>query len=179
MSIIHHIKHQTFKYKIKIAFKSKHSISTVILNNKENNNKFNNLGVCNVIFPDYNVVYIGRSGNFQTTYKEHHRSFKIEKTDSTFTNYWMEKNHKLPHVNYIQMLHNTKRIKNYNSRNLRKSTNLKWDKCSVSMIKSISSARFSSVDVFNAIVACFTNSKCSYRLFILKLIQFPVHSVRK
>jgi len=82
------------KLNLSVAFKPYKKLSNCIFNNKDCKNTLNKSGVYKLNCKDCKGVYIGQTGrNFKTRFKEHLRSFKYKKTDSTFACHLLENNH--------------------------------------------------------------------------------------
>lgn len=94
------------KHNIKVAFKSQNNISNIIHNPKDKTNKFDKSGVYKLKCSECDDFYIGQSGrSIKTRYLEHFRSYRLQKTDSTFANHCLEQKHKFPNLNNTEILH--------------------------------------------------------------------------
>lgn len=125
-SIYPHIKDRDFKYvsltyhgtvsqqiarilshhNLKVSFRPQTKLSNLLYNPKDKIDKFKKTGVYKLSCPDCNAFYVGQTGrSFEIRYKDHCRSFRLQKTDSTFANHSIESNHRFPDLNSLDILH--------------------------------------------------------------------------
>lgn len=72
-------------------------------------------GVYKLKCPDCDAVYVGQTGRtFEIRYKEHLRSFRLNKNDSTFSNHILESNHTFPNLENINILHTHEKSRKLN-----------------------------------------------------------------
>jgi hypothetical protein len=90
-----------------VAYKTPNTISKILYNTKDKNSKFQKSGVYKLKCNECASIYIGQTGrNFEIRYKEHYNSFRLNKTDSTFSNHIIENNHTFPTLDKLKILHN-------------------------------------------------------------------------
>lgn len=78
-----------------ITFKPAVKLGNLLINNKDRCEKNKKSGVYKLTCQDCQGVYIGQTGrSFETRKKEHWRSLRLKKSDSTFANHLMEEGHK-------------------------------------------------------------------------------------
>jgi hypothetical protein len=94
------------KLNFNISFKSQTKLSHLLFNNKDKLPKYKKPGVYKLMCPECDSFYVGQTGrSFEIRFKEHLRSFKYKKTDSTFANHFLETGHSFPDLNDISILH--------------------------------------------------------------------------
>ena len=88
-----------------IAFKPVSKFSNIIFNAKDRTDKYRKSGVYKLKCPECESVYGGQCGrNFSKRYDEHERSFRLNRSDSTFANHLLEQNHSFPPIQDIKIL---------------------------------------------------------------------------
>ena len=79
-----------------MAFKTKHTIGTLLQHPHNTQNKFQNKGVYQLTCQNCDKVYIGQTGrSFATRFKEHERDYHNKCTKSLFAKHPLEQQHHL------------------------------------------------------------------------------------
>jgi hypothetical protein len=81
---------------IRIAFTTKHTISNLLRQKQDHNDKYDNSGIYQLECTDCGKQYIGQTGrSFKTRFKEHKRDYETKSNKSLFAKHLIEQNHQL------------------------------------------------------------------------------------
>lgn len=99
------------RHNITIAFKSRDTLGTLFVNNKDKIDPLLNPGVYQLTC-ECGLKYIGKTKrNFKTRFAEHHRCIRFNNTESLFAKHILETGHITDFTNNFKILH----VENYNS----------------------------------------------------------------
>lgn len=89
-----------------VSFRPHITLKHFFFNCKDKTEKFERSGVYKLKCLDCSAFYLGQTGRtFKKRYSEHLRSFRLQKSDSTFANHLIEDKHRFPELDNLEIIH--------------------------------------------------------------------------